>query len=91
MKRGTTFGQRVLIDIELCKGCELCVEVCPRDLIQIEKHSLNTKGHHPARFHDPEGQCTSCTFCALMCPDIAITVYKPDEKKTHTVSGKRRK
>lgn len=91
MRREVISGQRVLIDIELCKGCGLCVEVCPRGLIQIEKHSLNTKGHHPACFQDPEGQCTSCTFCALICPDVAITVYKPDEKKANTVTGKRRK
>jgi 2-oxoglutarate ferredoxin oxidoreductase subunit delta len=91
MKKSAITDQRVLIDIELCKGCGLCVEACPRGLIQIEKYTLNTKGHHPARFHDPEGQCTSCTFCAIMCPDIAITVYKPDQKKSDTASGKRRK
>jgi Fe-S-cluster-containing hydrogenase component 2 len=25
---------------------------------------------------DPEGACTGCAICAVICPDAAITVYR---------------
>jgi len=32
-------------------------------------------GYHPAECFDPS-KCTGCTFCAIVCPDVAIEVYK---------------
>ncbi len=28
-----------------------------------------------------DGQCTGCASCALMCPDVAIRVFKSEKKK----------
>jgi len=64
-----------MVDWELCKGCQLCINVCPFHLIQVS-NGINSKGYHPAKFVDPEGKCTGCTLCALTCPEIAIEVYK---------------
>ena len=66
----------VRIREDLCKGCGLCVEVCPRDLIHLSKTDINQKGYHPALFEDPEGKCIYCTQCALVCPDVAIEIIK---------------
>jgi 2-oxoglutarate ferredoxin oxidoreductase subunit delta len=63
----------VLIDESLCKGCALCVSVCPTETLSISKES-NTKGYFPALQHKPE-QCTACNKCATMCPEIAIRVF----------------
>ncbi len=60
---------------ERCKGCGLCVEVCPKKIIALNKELLNAKGYHPAGVTDPE-QCIGCAFCATICPDCVIKVEK---------------
>ncbi|UCC68215.1 MAG: 4Fe-4S binding protein [Armatimonadota bacterium] len=66
----------ITIDEEICKGCGLCVAVCPRQTMQFAGH-INSRGFHPARLLDPD-QCTACAQCALMCPDACITILKSD-------------
>jgi len=66
---------KITIDFELCKGCNLCVGVCPHKIIGLSKDQFNKKGHHPAIVMDTE-KCTGCALCATICPDVAITVYK---------------
>ncbi len=75
MARGT-----ITIDENLCKGCELCTSVCPKDLIQMAKH-FSARGYRPAILADPNGQCTGCLLCATICPDVAITVYREMKPK----------
>lgn len=64
---------KVTIDENVCKGCELCVSVCPKKIILIDLQRLNKKGYNPARVSDME-KCTACATCAVMCPDSAIRV-----------------
>ena len=68
---------KITIDREKCKGCQLCISVCPKQCIAASK-GLNEKGYYPAEFTQAEGEecCTACTLCALICPDIAIEVYR---------------
>lgn len=65
----------IIVDDRYCKGCALCVEACPQDIIELDPDKMTDKGYHPARLID-ESRCTGCTNCALMCPDIAITVER---------------
>ncbi len=60
---------------ELCKGCGLCVNACPKKLLQLSRDRLNQKGHSPVEITEPE-KCIGCAFCATMCPDCVITVEK---------------
>lgn len=60
------------IDKERCKGCGLCIEVCPTDVLEFSK-GYNNKGYHPAQVKDIE-KCIGCGFCYQMCPDVCITV-----------------
>lgn len=63
----------VVIDIEKCKGCELCIPTCPEKTLAMSKN-VNSKGYH---FTQPENDnCTGCTNCAVVCPDGVITVYR---------------
>jgi 2-oxoglutarate ferredoxin oxidoreductase subunit delta len=66
---------RIIVDGRYCKGCGLCVAVCPRDCIVLDPETITDKGYHPAMLTD-ESRCTGCASCALMCPDVAITVER---------------
>lgn len=66
----------ISIDESLCKGCELCTTVCPKDLIHMAMDRFTPKGYHPAALVDPESECTGCAICSVICPDAAITVYR---------------
>lgn len=65
----------VIFREERCKGCGLCVSVCPKKILQLDKVRLNSKGYHPASCIDTS-LCIGCTFCAVQCPDSVITVEK---------------
>ncbi|ADH99664.1 4Fe-4S binding protein [Salisediminibacterium selenitireducens] len=69
---------RVQFHEETCKGCGLCVSVCPQQIIQTADR-MNAKGYQPVEVVNQEA-CTSCTACARMCPDAVISVFRP--KKT---------
>lgn len=71
--------EKVHVDRERCKGCNLCVEFCPQHVLQLSE-GLNSMGYHPAELHDPE-KCTSCTLCAQMCPEGGMSVYRAPRKK----------
>lgn len=60
---------------DLCKGCGLCVDACPKQVLALCKDKINKKGHHPVEAVAPES-CIACAFCATMCPDCIITVEK---------------
>ena len=66
---------KVSFATDLCKGCGLCVSVCPKKIIVLAKDKINIKGHSPAEITDQE-KCIACAFCATMCPDCVITVEK---------------
>ena len=69
--------KEVIFNEDLCKGCELCERACPVHIIEMDLNKLNSKGYHPATIR-PENMelCISCGSCAMMCPDIVITVKK---------------
>ena len=64
---------RIIVNENLCKGCEMCVNACPKQIIALATSKINAKGYHPAKLMQPD-QCTGCKSCATMCPDVAITV-----------------
>ncbi len=66
---------KVTFNTELCKGCGLCVEACPKKILAIAKDQINTKGHSPAIMINQDA-CIACAFCATMCPDCVITVER---------------
>jgi len=63
---------KIIINTERCKGCGLCVTVCPKNSIVISTQS-NKTGYFPAQANNTN--CTGCCLCALICPDVAIEVF----------------
>ncbi len=67
------------IDNDRCKGCGLCVAVCPKNVLEISE-TVNSKGYFPVYQARPE-DCVFCTTCCIMCPDVAISITKTEDKK----------
>jgi len=65
---------RIKIDADRCKGCGLCIEVCPKKILKLSE-KVNKKGMKSVLCIN-EAECISCASCAIMCPDCAITIFK---------------
>lgn len=65
-----------------CKGCSLCMTVCPKEIITMSPR-FNASGYKVVEVCDEVmEECTSCAACALICPDYAISVWRnPDKAK----------
>ncbi len=73
---------KIEINKEKCKGCHVCVAVCPHNAIEVSPVT-NKKGYY---FAQPCGDgCTGCALCALSCPDVAITVYREEKAEVAKV------
>lgn len=69
----------IVVEKEICKGCELCIVACPQHCLELSPN-INTKGYRYVRLKDDT--CTGCINCALVCPDSAITVYRQPKMKS---------
>jgi 2-oxoglutarate ferredoxin oxidoreductase subunit delta len=65
----------VTIDVDACKGCELCIDACPPEVLQMS-FTENARGY---RYPELLVGCTGCQACLQMCPDFVFSVYKFDE------------
>ncbi|MEA3440753.1 MAG: 4Fe-4S dicluster domain-containing protein [Chloroflexota bacterium] len=57
-----------------CKGCDLCVDACPKEVLALDMEHLTPKGYHPVML--VADGCTGCGICAVVCPEAALTVYR---------------
>ncbi len=66
--------KEILIDDRYCKGCHLCIAVCPRQVMaRGEKRSR--AGYAMPQVTRLE-ECISCMLCEMTCPDMALTVVQ---------------
>lgn len=64
-----------------CKGCLLCTTVCPKGIIS-QSSRFNAQGYKVVEVvAEKMDDCTACTSCALICPDVAIRVFKTKKPK----------
>ena len=67
LTRGT-----VVMDLERCKGCELCIPAC-RPGVLVMSEEINAQGAH---FPLLSAGCTACQACRAVCPDYVFDVYR---------------
>jgi 2-oxoglutarate ferredoxin oxidoreductase subunit delta len=62
----------ITIDSDLCKGCGICIEACPKKVYVLSKSRNSYGSASPeAAF---KNQCIICRLCEKLCPDAAINV-----------------
>lgn len=66
---------RIAVDSTYCKGCGLCVNACPKGILELDASTISAKGYHPVKCID-ESECIGCKSCQTMCPDVAIQVVR---------------
>jgi 2-oxoglutarate ferredoxin oxidoreductase subunit delta len=65
--------KKIVLDDTYCKGCNLCVTVCPKQALKPGT-ARSKKGYNmPAAV--PEN-CIGCRNCEQICPDFAISVIE---------------
>ena len=68
LTRGT-----VMINVDACKGCELCIDACKPGVLTMTEHERNEQGFlYPLLAPG----CTACRACAQICPDFVFQVWK---------------
>jgi len=63
---------RVNIEPSRCKGCGICVTMCPMGVLVIGS-KFNELGYRYPELVNV-GRCIGCRLCEFYCPDFAIYV-----------------
>lgn len=64
----TPKGHRFTILRRFCKGCRICVALCPTQTLDLDER-FKVRVAHPEN-------CIGCRMCELRCPDMAIFVVR---------------
>ncbi len=56
------------VNSSYCKGCEICVQVCPKNVLAMNDRQKAIVVHLDA--------CSGCLNCEIYCPDFAIDVQE---------------
>ncbi len=55
----------IALNEQACRGCELCVDICPTRVFDFETKKRLCQVTHPE-------DCIACLSCAYICPSGAL-------------------
>ena len=67
-------ASKIVIDSKLCKGCHICIALCPQNVLAKSKE-VDNRGFFLPEVSNLDA-CTVCRICELECPDFAIKVIE---------------
>ena len=68
--------EHVVLRPDVCKGCGLCVEFCPKRVLEIGS-GVNIDGYNFVTIiENGSNRCTGCGRCVIICPDVAIGLVR---------------
>lgn len=73
----TKKAKQISIDAKLCKGCHICIAICPHGVLR-KSEDVDDRGYFLPLVVDLES-CKVCRLCELECPDFAISVQEVEE------------
>ncbi|MHA1768767.1 MAG: 4Fe-4S dicluster domain-containing protein [Candidatus Thorarchaeota archaeon] len=62
----------IVVDKRLCKGCQICISVCPHGVLK-KADDVDNRGFFLPVIADLDA-CRVCHLCEMECPDFAISV-----------------
>ena len=86
-----------MIDVEACKGCDLCIDACPPRVLEMTVHDVNTRGYRyprsrraaPGARRARRSAPTSCFQVYKYDTPLEITVAKASDRMTATAPAPR--
>ncbi len=74
---------RIEINEEWCKGCVICVDVCPTKVLEMK--DMLSKWEGQVVYVKNIDACIGCELCEISCPDFAIEVFEvPQEEEAQS-------
>jgi 2-oxoglutarate ferredoxin oxidoreductase subunit delta len=70
---------KLCLNTDYCKGCLICVEVCPQGAL-TSSGQINAKGYVLPK-EKKMSACTGCKLCEIVCPDFAIAISIDETRK----------
>ncbi len=67
----------ITIDKKYCKGCEICINACPKSVFAMSEERQSFGSLIP--YASEKEKCIGCKLCEMMCPDGCINVERKEQ------------